>query len=449
MRDRHYILCMAQPHWRLIVAGANTVQAIDLPTDQLRLDDKAAAILRDALREQGYEGEGLLLGLPSDMVLSATIGLANLPRRNRHQAMLYRLEEQLPLPAEALVADFSLQANSALGLAVEFEKLGGTLQELDSAGIHVQAIAPLAMLALQGLSLRPGVPGTCFLAVAIDGRIELVFIDRGKPTRWQSIENDGCVLARTIKLDLLNRPCSSSPLPVLTFGLGPMSLAGLEELSDLCIRAQEAELDPSQAAGRIAQGLLFGKIEAWFNLRRDQLSSPQAARMIRRPLKVLGGMTILVLALAIGMLFWRSYLYGRSAEQAQARQEATFSSLYPGQAMPTDIHMRLDSESKKLWGMRGSSGMPARSSALDGLRQVISGLPGNVRLRVLDLRFESEGFVIEGQAKSHGDAETIASALRKLKDLQVESPRTEQLAGEGVSFIISGRLVPVEKGSKP
>jgi len=50
---------------------------------------------------------------------------------------------------------------------------------------------------------------------------------------------------------------------------------------------------------------------------------------------------------------------------------------------------------------------------------------------------DPSSILIEGQARSHGDAEIIARSLSRA-GLPTDPPRTERLAGRGVSFTLTG-----------
>jgi hypothetical protein len=122
--------------------------------------------------------------------------------------------------------------------------------------------------------------------------------------------------------------------------------------------------------------------------------------------------------------------------------------------VPADVPSRLASEARALRGVSGSdtSAPPSDSPGLLALRDLITHLPPGVRFRVLDVRLDPGRFTIEGQALSHGDADSIAGALRNNPAFDVEPPRTEQLAepsGENataVSFTITGSVAKQREG---
>jgi len=108
MRSRNrFVIFAGDAEWRVVDGDeaddiAPTVAA--LPADASP-EDAAAAVVT-ALREAIPAGATVTLALPSHWCLCARVDVADLPRSSRRQAMLYRLEEQLPLAAEEFVADF-------------------------------------------------------------------------------------------------------------------------------------------------------------------------------------------------------------------------------------------------------------------------------------------------------------------------------------------------------
>src|SRR5207248_591355 len=124
-----FILFPGSTTWRIGVVrdGQVALTAIAVPANTSH--DQTAALVAVALNGAGYEGQGTILALPSAWCFSASIGTADLRRHDR-KAMLFRLEEKLPLAAEALIADFiphhsaaasSSTPSSALGICVRIE----------------------------------------------------------------------------------------------------------------------------------------------------------------------------------------------------------------------------------------------------------------------------------------------------------------------------------------
>lgn len=126
------LLAIDEKCWRLV-----HLKGQECLTRELPCDGNEVSALKAALSEHRLERAAVCLGLPSAKTLLAGIECGNLPRKDRRTAMLYRLEEQLPLDVESLTVDFLPQAGGrALGIAVETSYVQGILRRLAEAGIE-------------------------------------------------------------------------------------------------------------------------------------------------------------------------------------------------------------------------------------------------------------------------------------------------------------------------
>jgi hypothetical protein len=74
------------------------------------------------------------------------------------------------------------------------------------------------------------------------------------------------------------------------------------------------------------------------------------------------------------------------------------------------------------------------------LHSLLGALPKNLRYRAVEVRLERETLYLDGQSRSHGDAEAIATALGSNTPFQVDPPKSVQRPEGGVNFTINGRL---------
>ena len=79
-------------------------------------------------------------------------------------------------------------------------------------------------------------------------------------------------------------------------------------------------------------------------------------------------------------------------------------------------------------------------SALSHLRNLLANLPATVRFRILDLNIRPDAITVDGQARTHAEAEAIAIALRQCGIYEVEAPKT-QAKDPGVSFIFTAKPI--------
>ena len=129
-----FLLALEADRWQVVSLseGATKVPFVDQqPLSRETLDE-----VYQVLNNRGYRSQGLCLSLPSAIVLSASIECGDLPRKNRTEAMLYRLEEQLPISAENITAAFGPEVNGkTIGFAVATSEVEAIIKELSEVGI--------------------------------------------------------------------------------------------------------------------------------------------------------------------------------------------------------------------------------------------------------------------------------------------------------------------------
>jgi len=449
--DKGWLILISEGTWHLAAAGNGDAEVWELPVAGDRLDDEQADALVQAMRQRGYAGSPVALGVPSSWLLTASISTDNLPRSHRHQAMVYRLEEHLPVPAEELVADFAERNGSALGVAVPTERLTEIIERIEAAQVPVQSICPATMLALQGMDINGSVAEGGYVAMAADGRIDLVGLAGGRARSFQSLPDEPADLARSLRVRMLLDPPAGIRASVASVGLdAPMRSAVAADGSEI---AETIDRDPMSAAASAAAEILTGRRRPWFELRRGPLAGADRLKPIRRPLAACFMLAIALLCALTAGLLWRAHRYNATAGRLRHAREDVFTKLYPGQPCPEGVRRRLESNARQLGGLREvSADVPGRRSALESLRAVVARLPGDVRLHVQEMQIEPDRLVIEGKARSHGDAERIAAGLRAGGVFDVQPPRTERLVRGDVSFTIAGTIVdrkPAKGKGKP
>jgi hypothetical protein len=168
---------------------------------------------------------------------------------------------------------------------------------------------------------------------------------------------------------------------------------------------------------------------------------------------------VLLLLLAAGVAWYRGRQYQGLRERYQYQQAELYRQVMDAGSrarVPASVRRRLASERRKLAGVGGqadeSGGKPLRSaSSLTHLRAILRGLPTGMRFRVLELSIDADLIRIEGQARSHIEAERIAVALRQTGLYQVEPPKTQALRDRGVSFLLTAkpRSTELAAGDRP
>jgi type II secretory pathway component PulL len=393
--------------------------------------------LAEALGRLGYRQEAVCLGLPSSMALAVPFDSSGLPRRDRRQALLYRLEEHVPAEAERLTADFiEGPGGRCLGVAVQTDRIRSVVDSLREESIPVQAICPTALLALWSL-LKQVDSDADLVTLSLDGEWELVCLQGGRPAQWQhaSNEEDLTLYVRS-RLLASHDPPSGSKLLVL----GDLPTMTAEALRcEVEVTPAVASQDAFTLAAMGARELLQGTRAGWIDVRRGDLSAPAAWAPIAGPAK-LALVAFVLLGLVLGgMGLWRSRHYASASRRVRQQQVSLFADLFPGRAVPVSILDALRSEARRCRGVRGAdANVPDRLDALATLEDLLAALPQEIRLRITQVRVEPAGFYVEGQTRSHSGAELVTQALRR-RGLTPEPPRTESLSRGGVSFTLTGQ----------
>ncbi len=496
MANQRWAILVTESTWRIVASGGTTVNTYPVepdgadpaattppnitshgpvPTEQEGIAQRAS-LAAALLEKNGYSGQPLTLSIPSTWCMAAAISTEGLPRSGatRRQAMVFRLEEQLPVAAEDMVADFiqrrTTPGQQTLGVAVLTQRLLPLVNALEAHQVRVGTICPTALYCLQTLVDAPSPdqdPGQDQILVLSEPEyFDVLHCREGQLVAWHvasdiSTDERGATpqhsdptpnltsdLLRLLRSHVLH--CRSQPLLTL-FG-GDTTLA--ERISaDLGLPVKHDEgwsTDNAVAAAVKRMDTSNDHSAMVVNLRRDALDSGDALRHIRTPLKALVSTSLLLGLVLIAAMGWRSYRYDQHARNQIEHQQQIFLTLYPGQGVPINVRIHLESELRRLRGISGGGGgggLPMRDSALVCFYEALRRLPTDLRYQLLELRFDGAEVYFEGLARSHGDATQIAGAMRRQNGFAVDAPRSEQLKDGSVAFTLVGRLQPVAPAS--
>ena len=398
---------------------------------------------RAALDALGYKGQPVVLAVPSRWCLGAMISTADLPRKDRRRAMLYRLEEKLPLAAEEVVADFiaGLEGSAdAFGVCVATATLGPVIDALEADGIPVRHACPAALLAAR--EAVEAAPAGAAIVWQSPAGVELIFTAAGRPSRWLSLPIDPAAVALHLRLATAERPDPTVPLPLRTEAASPELLTSVAAVEGVSVES-EGDRPLAEAATDAGAAILNGR-PAWVDFRRDALAAPDSYDRLRPPLTAALLAAGLALATLSGVTLWRARANDHFADKYEAAERAVFSEVFPKAPVPpaTAVRRRLQIEQGRVSGSAGP-GTGAGPSALVLLNDALDRLPADVRYRLVELRVSPSELFLDGQARTHGDAGALADGLRKMGYFEIAPPGTEQVAmdkGEGpaVAFRING-----------
>ncbi|MEM8784152.1 MAG: type II secretion system protein GspL [Planctomycetota bacterium] len=413
------------------------------------LKDASGDQSRDALGD--WHPDGVVLALHSRVCLTGRVPTDGLLRRGRRTALLYRLEDQWPLDAETLTADWAEHDGEVFAVAAETQRLRPWLDCLEEHGVPVQAIIPLSFLPPPPIA--PGQSQAAAEEPDAPNRPDETHI----VARWPG----GC--DRVVYRD--GRVADWSFFPE---GFDPLESSGPAERSFSASQRVGDFESPWLAAARGAEQVLGGQRSAPLNLRRDALAPRSHWLRYARPLTAWCIAAAASLLSVAGVLLLDAWHAREATHTATSQQAARFREAFPGRAVPAAPLSRLRSEASLARGRAGERGLAqTQHDTLAQLQALLVALPTpegrtatagainplpssdssvtstalqrGMRYRILELRLDPRRLYLDGQARSHGDAERIAAALRRLPAFVLDSPRTQNLRERGVSFTLHGQ----------
>lgn len=422
-----YILFPHGPTWQIAtVTGGHVAFSDLLPPEggpRAASPQLIAERLSADLARLGYTGQGVVLSLAAADCLSASIDIAGLPRGDR-KAMLYRLEEKLPMAAESIIADFVIGQGRALGACVREDVVSPLLHALESFGVAVQSISSVALLASQQLAEGAG---SQILLIGEGDQINVLLVRDGIPVSWSLLPARKTDLKLHVEMLAME---SADELPLRACGVPT------EALGDLA--AQVVPTAPRQVAAIAGAAVLESRLRPWIEFRRGSLAISDPLRQHRRALDgLLAAVAVFLICLTIGLL-WRAHRYQRDARAAELKMADEFSATFPGWSVPSNIKTIVEKEHQKLQS-GGSGGLPpeANESAMRMLHAILSRLPSNLKFKIESMTFSDGTFELQGRVRAYADALSIGEAARQA-GIDIPTPQAHRDAEGFWSFTLRG-----------
>ena len=383
--------------------------------------------------------------------------------RHRRQALLFALEEALPLDAEAIAADFLESGGHALGVAVEAERLEPIVRALEEAGLSPGAIVPSTLLIHAALPAAGEIDIECVAdpltaAPGENPALDLLVRQKDQLRRWRRVAPHARALELAVRQEGVLQGVGvgvgvsgHAALRLRATGVGTDLLEVLRSIpGTVGVEAAGAE-----EAGPAMEPLLKG-IERVsrgqsppIDLRRGPLAPRDRLQAVRRPLSAAIVALLVAVACGIGGLLYRGHLYEQRAQGERLAIEAVYREAFPGRDVPPAVLSRLRGQAREARGLTGRGGPPGlgggaapdRPSAFTTLTSVLMAVPEDLRIRVLEIHVEPDRIDVDGQARSHGDAERLAASLRVIPGWRVDPPSTQTLRDRGVGFTLTATRV--------
>ncbi len=400
---------------RTVVCGDRSVE---LPDYSGRV---AAERIAEAIRAVYMEATGeIMLAIPLSWCYVQVITVPQ--RRPKHVALVFALEEFLPIEAERLTCDFvRIAPGRFLGVAVETDRLVSLVERLALEGLQIGSIVPESFIIARDAS---GDQIVCdcdhMVYVQLDG-------SRIGDVRGVRLPEalDVADWAETIVAQL-----GDCDRPFQVYCAGPDSWRiGLAERIEQDVLPPSPSIDGrthSAAACDLAHGALAPAV---LNRARDRSNQRLAIILCAALLMIAGG------------LGWKTSRIESQRADIARWHKTTFSDVFRGEAVPRGIRLRVASERKRLEALKNVDQVaPGSLDALEILQHVIAALPEGVRARFDELRIEDGRITLRGLSRSHADADALARGLDEAPSIQCPPARSDRDRNAGVRFFLQARL---------
>ncbi|MCA9264569.1 MAG: hypothetical protein KDA60_11995 [Planctomycetales bacterium] len=426
MKPSGWLLIEGADAWHLVPLSRGNHEAVDLESVEVpaELAERAA----EAAHHLGGVPGPVVIALASRSCLAATFPHAGRSEIRTREAKAFKLEEMLPLSAEDTVSDFMVFDQSVFGVAVETRVQESILRELENVGFRIASVSPRALLELQTvIRSKDKYANEPFVVLRSDATTDVFQLHDGKPCRWRCVPSNKDAISR----ELLQLGATQETA-VLWHGSNAEDAS--VALTQADVRQLPEDRTPLIVDHRFVVELLAGKSQPWIELYRDGLGNRDALRPIRRYLRMVTAASIMLAVCLAVALYLRAERFTDQTERLQAQMDTLFRETFPGQSVPVGKRARFESEYRKLAGVTGQvADVPQLDCALTQLQVTLGHLPTELRYRVNEIRIAETTIFLEGELRQHGDADKVASALRKA-GFEVEPPRMEALEDQGVSF---------------
>ena len=441
-----FIFFASDTDWTICALTAGEPKVLTVPFPAETAPAERALQISTALRTIGHAGQSAILAVPSSWCYAASISTEDLPKNDR-KAMVYRLEEKLPIAAESFIADFisgDAPSPTALGICINIDLVKELVERLESSGISIQSITPTPLLAAQGIPPENGEDP--YVLLCTDGakdvsQLSMIAFAGGTPVSWALLSAE--VADVKLQLELIALDSEAAP-HVEACGVDAALVDALTDATGLIVSVREQTV--IEAASRSAREIIEGRQRPWVDFRRGPLAISDPLRMHRRPLNAVLAAAAALLIVFAGVMIFRGEKFDHAARAADAQLTDAFREQFPGFPPPPNVRAVVESEYLKARIKAGGSlPVEANVSALQTLHDVLEKLPGEGRFTIDRASFDDQGFQMDGRLRSYEDVDAIANAARQ-SGMTVDPPQARK-DSEGLwSFTLHGTRAP---GSKP
>lgn len=443
-------ILLSRSEWQILTAATETLQLTKPEPWESSATAQAVQAIVDAVSDVADAAQAVALLLDSDLVLTAKFSVDSPRQLRKPDAMLYELEEWLPVAAEDLSPAYIRSDLDVLAITAVLPCVKVLISGLEDTGLKIDLVMPLLPLAVERHLERVGrVDSHSALWLRDDGRGDLVQITNGRLATWIFLpEAEQCLLDEWQYATLQ----AGQVLSLHVYHSGSPPQLWLNKLDGVNIVPSEAcEKEPIIAdALNCLREIRRGRREPVAPLAGITATSSRLKDPLRWDVRLVQLAFVLLLG-ATTLINWQAAAtLNAESRRLNVAAEDVFRNVFPNSSLRSSVRARLESELAKLAGARADSNeVDFAGSVLPLLFDLLSALPEQMRFRLLEIRLDGQELHLTGEVRSFSDADRIAAALRG-RGLSVTPPTTQRLPQQGVSFrlVASARADNVDGEAK-
>ncbi|MCR9293813.1 MAG: hypothetical protein NXI32_13895 [bacterium] len=446
-RSGHCILVSTTDGWHLVRphATASLVAPRDAaPTEIARLCLDAVASPRKT---------EILLLLDSEEFLFHCFDLADVAGSRKRRPLVYRLEADLPLNAEDIIADFQFESTKVSprvsAVAADVRRIRPLIEELNELGFKVKSVTPRSLVLTQWLATSSKLAEPYLLLLnrpTDDAQAEVFVVENGLLVGWRLLRDQRSVPGE-LKMLLLGNESSNLyvagdvPEEDDFSSITAMSTDTSDRSANLFAGHAYTLLpvDLDRAQREAEQRLLAGRIRPSFDLADDPGLNKLTSQDDSWRKQLVTTVALCALMMTIACL-WRSERLATAVDDLRQRQASIFRETFPGQKIPAAVQSRLQSEYTKLVNSKtledGAVAMP--QAAIPVVRRLLESLPNAPPIGIEELRVNDGEVYLDLIVQEHAQAADLAEQLRK-SGFAIAPPTTEATS-DSVRAILRGDL---------
>lgn len=393
---------------------------------------KLAAAALELLNKAGLKNANAILAPASSSCFFCRIPADDALDLRDDSALLYALEEHLPIDAESSVAASLLVESEFAVVAIETSPWKEIADALEAVDIQVHAIVPATALAARAFCELTDTQSDDELIFHEQGNLDAVRVDgkRNEIVRWKHLALNEKAIHRHRVIS------NTAPLRTILIEV-PQQAQRLFASSDAHVQIANQDLQTLVVHG--ASIALEDQSKIAYDLRRGWLAAGDPLRAISRQLGwLLAAVAIFVLAVTLAG-WWRKHRIETEIASIRQQQTSTFKEAFP-ESRSRAILRHVRSEHAKVlgsWGQDKDVRIP--TSAPSVLRRLIMALPNDVRYQVSRIQVRDGEVELTIRARDTISVGKIASSLSEV-GFEVSPPGTVQLSPGTIESTLTAKF---------